>query len=221
MCGEIADFTSFSFHAVKNLTTAEGGAVTWRETSAIDDEAFYHEFMLWSLHGQSKDALAKTKKGAWEYDIKMCGMKCNMTDIMAAIGIAQLKRYSSILNRRHEIIGRYDEVIKNKLAETLDHYGDDYASSGHLYLTNVFGADEGSRNRIITKMAERGVAANVHYKPLPMHTAYKNLGFDIKDYPQAFMRYANELTLPLHTLLTDDDAEYVAEVYSNAVKEFL
>lgn len=219
--GNIADISVFSFHAVKNLTTAEGGAVTWRETSAIDDEAFYHEFMLWSLHGQSKDALAKTKKGAWEYDIKMCGMKCNMTDIMAAIGIAQLKRYSSILNRRHEIIGRYDEVIKNKLAETLDHYGDDYASSGHLYLTNVFGADEGSRNRIITKMAERGVAANVHYKPLPMHTAYKNLGFDIKDYPQAFMRYANELTLPLHTLLTDDDAEYVAEVYSNAVKELL
>lgn len=219
--GNIADISVFSFHAVKNLTTAEGGAVTWRETSAIDDEAFYHEFMLWSLHGQSKDALAKTKKGAWEYDIKMCGMKCNMTDIMAAIGIAQLKRYSSILNRRREIIGRYDEVIKNKLAETLDHYGDDYASSGHLYLTNVFGADEGSRNRIITKMAERGVAANVHYKPLPMHTAYKNLGFDIKDYPQAFMRYANELTLPLHTLLTDDDAEYVAEVYSNAVKELL
>lgn len=220
-CGNIADISVFSFHAVKNLTTAEGGAVTWRETSAIDDEAFYHEFMLWSLHGQSKDALAKTKKGAWEYDIKMCGMKCNMTDIMAAIGIAQLKRYSSILNRRREIIGRYDEVIKNKLAETLDHYGDDYASSGHLYLTNVFGADEGSRNRIITKMAERGVAANVHYKPLPMHTAYINLGFDIKDYPQAFMRYANELTLPLHTLLTDDDAEYVAEVYSNAVKELL
>lgn len=219
--GNIADISVFSFHAVKNLTTAEGGAVTWRETSAIDDEAFYHEFMLWSLHGQSKDALAKTKKGAWEYDIKMCGMKCNMTDIMAAIGIAQLKRYSSILNRRREIIGRYDEVIKNKLAETLDHYGDDYASSGHLYLTNVFGADEGSRNRIITKMAERGVAANVHYKPLPMHTAYRNLGFDIKDYPQAFMRYANELTLPLHTLLTDDDAEYVAEVYSNAVKELL
>ena len=219
--GNIADISVFSFHAVKNLTTAEGGAVTWRETSAIDDEAFYHEFMLWSLHGQSKDALAKTKKGAWEYDIKMCGMKCNMTDIMAAIGIAQLKRYSSILNRRREIIGRYDEVIKNKLAETFDHYGDDYASSGHLYLTNVFGADEGSRNRIITKMAERGVAANVHYKPLPMHTAYKNLGFDIKDYPQAFMRYANELTLPLHTLLTDDDAEYVAEVYSNAVKELL
>lgn len=219
--GNIADISVFSFHAVKNLTTAEGGAVTWRETSAIDDEAFYHEFMLWSLHGQSKDALAKTKKGAWEYDIKMCGMKCNMTDIMAAIGIAQLKRYSSILNRRREIIGRYDEVIKNKLAETLDHYGDDYASSGHLYLTNVFGADEGSRNRIITKMAERGVAANVHYKPLPMHTAYRNLGFDIKDYPQAFMRYANELTLPLHTLLTDDDVEYVAEVYSNAVKELL
>lgn len=219
--GNIADISVFSFHAVKNLTTAEGGAVTWRETSAIDDEAFYHEFMLWSLHGQSKDALAKTKKGAWEYDIKMCGMKCNMTDIMAAIGIAQLKRYSSILNRRRGIIGRYDEVIKNKLAETLDHYGDDYASSGHLYLTNVFGADEGSRNRIITKMAERGVAANVHYKPLPMHTAYRNLGFDIKDYPQAFMRYANELTLPLHTLLTDDDAEYVAEVYSNAVKELL
>lgn len=219
--GNIADISVFSFHAVKNLTTAEGGAVTWRETSAIDDEALYHEFMLWSLHGQSKDALAKTKKGAWEYDIKMCGMKCNMTDIMAAIGIAQLKRYSSILNRRREIIGRYDEVIKNKLAETLNHYGDDYASSGHLYLTNVFGADEGSRNRIITKMAERGVAANVHYKPLPMHTAYRNLGFDIKDYPQAFMRYANELTLPLHTLLTDDDAEYVAEVYSNAVKELL
>ena len=219
--GNIADFSSFSFHAVKNLTTAEGGAVTWRENPAIDDEEFYKLFMLWSLHGQSKDALAKTQIGAWEYDIKMCGMKCNMTDIMAGIGIAQLRRYPSLLARRREIIGKYDEKIKDRLAATLDHYGADHASSGHLYLTNVFGANEQQRNEIIKKMAQRGVASNVHYKPLPMHTAYKELGFDIKDFPQAYARYANEITLPLHTLLSDEDVEYVIDVYAKAIKETL
>ena len=219
--GNIADITVFSFHAVKNLTTAEGGAVTWRENQAIDDEEFYKLFMLWSLHGQSKDALAKTQIGAWEYDIKMCGMKCNMTDIMAGIGIAQLRRYPSLLARRREIIGKYDEKIKDRLAITLDHYGADHASSGHLYLTNVFGANEQQRNEIIKKMALRGVASNVHYKPLPMHTAYKELGFDIKDFPQAYARYANEITLPLHTLLSDEDAEYVIDVYAKAIKETL
>lgn len=219
--GNIADITVFSFHAVKNLTTAEGGAVTWRRSPAIDNDEFYHEFMLWSLHGQSKDALAKTKIGAWEYDIKMCGMKCNMTDIMSAIGVAQLRRYSALLARRREIVGMYDGAIKGTLAQTLDHYGDDYASSGHLYLTNVIGAGESERNEIIKKMAMAGVASNVHYKPLPMHTAYKNLGFDIKDYPRAYARYSNEITLPLHTLLGNDDVEYVIWAYSKAIKETL
>ena len=181
--GSVADFSSFSFHAVKNLTTAEGGAVTWRDIPGVDNDELYNDFMLWSLHGQSKDALAKNKPGAWEYDIKLCGQKCNMTDIMAAIGLAQLNRYDALLARRREIIGKYDAAIRGVLADVLVHYGDDFASSGHLYATRVCGIDEKQRNAIITAMAEMGVATNVHYKPLPMHTAYKNLGFDIKDFP--------------------------------------
>lgn len=217
--GSVADFSSFSFHAVKNLTTAEGGAVTWRDIPGVDNDELYNDFMLWSLHGQSKDALAKNKPGAWEYDIKLCGQKCNMTDIMAAIGLAQLNRYEALLARRREIIGKYDAAIRGVLADALVHYGDDFASSGHLYATRVYGIDEKQRNAIITAMAEMGVATNVHYKPLPMHTAYKNLGFDIKDFPVSYGKYANEITLPLHTLLGDDDVEYVTECFRKAVKE--
>ena len=219
--GNIADFTVFSFHAVKNLTTAEGGAVTWREHPALDNEELYKQYMLWSLHGQSKDALAKTKIGSWEYDIKLCGQKCNMTDIAAALGIAQLRRYSALLARRREMIEKYDEAIKGKVADTLTHFGDDFASSGHLYLTRIYGAGAQQRNEIIKKMAEAGVAANVHYKPLPMHTAYIDLGFDIKNYPNAYKQYCNEITLPLHTLLSNDDVEYVIDAYLTAVKETL
>lgn len=217
--GSVADFSSFSFHAVKNLTTAEGGAVTWRDIPGVDNDELYNDFMLWSLHGQSKDALAKNKPGAWEYDIKLCGQKCNMTDIMAAIGLAQLNRYDALLARRREIIGKYDAAIRGVLADALVHYGDDFASSGHLYATRVYGIDEKQRNAVITAMAEMGVATNVHYKPLPMHTAYKNLGFDIKDFPVSYGKYANEITLPLHTLLGDDDVEYVTECFRKAVKE--
>lgn len=217
--GSVADFSSFSFHAVKNLTTAEGGAVTWRDIPGVDNDELYNDFMLWSLHGQSKDALAKNKPGAWEYDIKLCGQKCNMTDIMAAIGLAQLNRYDSLLARRRDIIGKYDKALKGKLADVLVHYGEDFASSGHLYATRVYDIDEKQRNAIITAMAEMGVATNVHYKPLPMHTAYKNLGFDIKDFPVSYGKYANEITLPLHTLLGDDDVEYVTECFRKAVKE--
>ena len=217
--GSVADFSSFSFHAVKNLTTAEGGAVTWRDIPGVDNDELYNDFMLWSLHGQSKDALAKNKPGAWEYDIKLCGQKCNMTDIMASIGLAQLNRYDALLARRREIISRYDAAIRGVLADVLVHYGDDFASSGHLYAARVHGIDEKQRNAIITAMAEMGVATNVHYKPLPMHTAYKNLGFDIKDFPVSYEKYANEITLPLHTLLGDDDVEYVTECFRKAVKE--
>lgn len=217
--GSVADFSSFSFHAVKNLTTAEGGAVTWRDIPGVDNDELYNDFMLWSLHGQSKDALAKNKPGAWEYDIKLCGQKCNMTDIMASIGLAQLNRYDALLARRREIIGKYDAAIRGVLADVLAHYGDDFASSGHLYAARVYGIDEKQRNAVITAMAEMGVATNVHYKPLPMHTAYKNLGFDIKDFPVSYEKYANEITLPLHTLLGDDDVEYVTECFRKAVKE--
>ena len=211
MCGEIADFTSFSFHAVKNLTTAEGGALTWRDIPGIDNEWLYKQFMLYSLHGQSKDAFAKTQLGAWEYDIVYPAYKCNMTDIMAAIGLAQLERYPALLQRRREIIGIYDNVLKNSNIQVLNHYSDDHASSGHLYLTRLLGKDVEQRNAVITRMAERGIATNVHYKPLPMMTAYRNLGFDIADYPNAYKLYSNEITLPLHTLLTDEQANYVAQ----------
>lgn len=209
MCGEIADFTSFSFHAVKNLTTAEGGALTWRKIPGIDDEWLYKQFQLLSLHGQNKDALAKTKLGAWEYDIVAPYYKCNMTDIMAGIGLAQLKRYSELLYRRRQIITRYNEVLKDFPVQVLNHYGDDHSSSGHLYLVRLLGNDAEYRNAVIERMAERGVACNVHYKPLPMMTAYKSLGFDIVDYPNAHNQYRNEITLPLHTRLSDEDVEYV------------
>lgn len=219
--GTIADFSSFSFHAVKNLTTAEGGALTWRTIPSIDDAEIYHQLQLLSLHGQSKDALAKTKLGAWEYDIVGTWYKCNMTDVVAAIGLKQLERYPEMLTRRREIIERFDAAFKPLGIETLPHYTDDHISSGHLYLTRVPGITAEQRNEIIIKMAELGVATNVHYKPLPMHTAYKNLGFDIKDFPNAYAQFANEITLPLHTSLTDEQVEYVIECYVKVLKEYI
>lgn len=209
MCGNIADFTSFSFHAVKNLTTAEGGALTWRPIPGIDDEWIYKQFQLLSLHGQNKDALAKTQLGAWEYDIVAPNYKCNMTDVMAGIGLAQLKRYQGMLDRRREIIERYNEGLRGCNVEVLNHYGENHASSGHLYLVRLLGKTVEQRNEVIIKMAERGIACNVHYKPLPMMTAYKNLGFDIANYPNAYAQYVNEVTLPLNTRLSDEDVEYV------------
>ena len=219
MCGEIADFTCFSFHAVKNFTTAEGGAVTWRDLPGIDNEEIYKNYMLLSLHGQSKDALAKTQLGAWEYDIVMPGYKCNMTDIMAAIGLAQMQRYPHLLARRRQIITRYNQVMDTLPVSYLRHYGEDFASSGHLYLVRLNGRDEQFRNDFIVKMAEREIATNVHYKPLPMHTAYKKLGFDIKDYPNAFAMYRNEVTLPLHTLLTDEQVEFLLETFVQLLRD--
>ena len=209
MCGEVADFTSFSFHAVKNLTTAEGGAITWKSIPGIDDEWLYKQYQLLSLHGQSKDALAKTQLGAWEYDIVAPDYKCNMTDISAAIGLVQIRRYAELLHRRRQIVERYNEALKDCNVQVLNHYGDDHQSSGHLYLVRLLGKDCEYRNEVIRKMAERGIACNVHYKPLPMMTAYKNLGFDIKDYPNAYRQFENEVTLPLHTRFTDEDVEYV------------
>ena len=216
-CGEIADFTSFSFHAVKNLTTAEGGALVWRDIQGIDNEELYKQFMLLSLHGQSKDALAKTQLGAWEYDIAAPYFKCNMTDIMASLGIAQLRRYPKLLMRRREIIEKYNEGLKSEEVTVLQHYGEDYSSSGHLYLVRLIGKTREECNEIITKMAERGVAANVHYKPLPMLTAYKNLGFSIEDYPNAYELFSNEITLPLHTKLTDEEVDYVIQVFKECM----
>lgn len=215
MSGMKADFTSFSFHAVKNLTTAEGGALTWRELPGVDDEDIYKKIMLYSLHGQSKDALAKTRLGAWEYDIKGTYYKCNMTDIMASIGLVQLARYPELLKRRKDIIGRYTEGIRADDIDIMPHYTDKYTSSGHLFLVRLLGRGEEDRNELITKMAEAGVATNVHYKPLPMHTAYKNLGFDIKDFPNSYDMYHNEITLPLHTLLTDEQVEYVISRFNS------
>ena len=220
MVGSIADFSSFSFHAVKNLTTAEGGALTWN-IPGIDDEELYHMAQLYSLHGQSKDALAKTQLGAWEYDIVGPWYKCNMTDIMAGIGLAQFDRYESILERRREIIGRYDAAFKPLGVIVLPHYTEDHRSSGHLYITRVPGIGLEQRQEVIVKMAEAGIAANVHYKPLPMMTAYKNLGFDIKDYPNAYAQFENEITLPLHTKLTDEEVDYVVEKYCEIVKEYV
>lgn len=218
MCGEIADFTAFSFHAVKNFTTAEGGAVVWRDIDGIDNEEIYKNYMLLSLHGQSKDALAKTQLGAWEYDIVMPGYKCNMTDIMAGIGLAQMRRYPKLLMRRCNIIGQYDAVMENLPVQVLQHYGEDFASSGHLYLLRLEGKDEAYRNEFIRKMAELEVATNVHYKPLPMHTAYKKLDFDIKDYPNAYQMYHNEITLPLHTCLSDEEVEYVLDCFAKVLR---
>lgn len=216
-CGEIADFTSFSFHAVKNLTTAEGGALVWRDIQGVDNEELYKQFMLLSLHGQSKDALAKTQLGAWEYDIAAPYFKCNMTDIMASLGLAQLRRYPKLLMRRREIIEKYNEGLKSEEVTVLQHYGEDYSSSGHLYLVRLIGKTREECNEIITKMAERGVAANVHYKPLPILTAYKNLGFSIEDYPNAYELFSNEITLPLHTKLTDEEVDYVIQVFKECM----
>lgn len=219
MCGEIADFTSFSFHAVKNLTTAEGGALTWRNHDGVDNESLYKQFQLLSLHGQNKDALAKTRLGAWEYDIVAPYYKCNMTDVMAGIGLAQLKHYPEMLYRRRQIIERYNEGLRGCDVQVLDHFGDDHSSSGHLYLVRLLGEDVEYRNAVIERMAERGIACNVHYKPLPMMTAYKNLGFDIVDYPNAYNQYHNEITLPLHTSLTNEDVEYVISNFVDIITQ--
>lgn len=219
--GSIADFSNFSFHAVKNFTTAEGGAVTWRDIPGVDNETIYHQYQLLSLHGQSKDALAKTQLGAWEYDIVGPWYKCNMTDVVAGIGLAQMKRYSGLLSRRKEIITTYDAVFRPLGIETLNHYTSEHQSSGHLYITRVPGITLGQRNEIIIKMAEEEIACNVHFKPLPMMTAYKNLGFTIVDYPNAYQRFANEITLPLHTKLTDEEVNYIIKKYTEIVKQYL
>lgn len=218
MSGSIADFTSFSFHAVKNLTTAEGGAVTWKSIDGIDDEEVYKKYNCLSLHGQTKDALAKTKIGSWEYDIIEPAYKCNMTDIMAAIGLGQLSRYEELLKYRKAIINKYDELL-NEIdgVEVLKHFNDDYKSSGHLYLIRLTGKDEVFRNEVIVKMAEAGIATNVHYKPLPLLTAYKNLGFNIENYPNAFNMYKNEITLPLNTLIKLEEVEYLVNILKKAL----
>lgn len=218
--GSIADFSAFSFHAVKNFTTAEGGALTWKHIEGIDDEEIYHTVQLYSLHGQSKDALAKTQLGSWEYDIVGTWYKCNMTDIAAAMGLAQFQRYPEMLKRRREIIERYDNAFKPLGVKTLPHYTSEHISSGHLYITRIPNITPEQRNGIITLMAERGIACNVHYKPLPMHTAYKNLGFDIKNYPNAYANFSNEITLPLHTCLTDEEVEYIIENFREIISKY-
>lgn len=218
-CGQVADFTTFSFHAVKNLTTAEGGAVVWRNDLGLDDEFLYKQFMLYSLHGQSKDALAKTQIGSWEYDIVYPAYKCNMTDILAGFGLVQLGRYKGLLERRKEIIKMYDSMLHSFDIKKMSHYGEDFSSTGHLYLVRVTGISETERNEIIVKMAKDGIATNVHYKPLPMFTAYKNLGFDINNFPNAYMQYANEITLPLHTSLSDGDVKYICGSLKRAMDD--
>lgn len=217
MCGEEADFTSFSFHAVKNLTTAEGGAVVWKDIPGIDNEWIYKQYQLLSLHGQTKDALNKSKLGSWEYDIMLPAYKCNMTDIMGGIGLAQLKRYSQLLAKRKDIIEKYNDGFKDLDIQVLNHFDDKHQSSGHLYLVRINNITLEQRNEIIVKMAERGIACNVHYKPLPMLTAYKNLGFDIKDYPNAYDLFVNEVTLPLHTKLSDEDVEYIINNFKEVI----
>lgn len=221
MVGSIADFSSFSFHAVKNLTTAEGGALTWKTIASFEDQDIYKQFQLLSLHGQSKDALAKTQLGAWEYDIVGTWYKCNMTDIMAGIGLAQIKRYEGMLKRRKTIIGMYDEAIKPLNIEVLPHYTEQYQSSGHLYITRVPGITLEQRQEIIMKMAAAGVTCNVHYKPLPMMTAYRKLGFHISNYRNAYQKFVNEITLPLHTKMTDEEVDYVVQQYCKIVKEYV
>lgn len=224
--GSVADFSAFSFHAVKNFTTAEGGALTWKPNDALNDEELYKRVQLYSLHGQSKDALSKNQLGSWEYDILGPWYKCNMTDIHAAIGLAQMKRYPALLKRRREIIEKYDRAFKPLGVHTLPHFTDEYTSSGHLYLTRIFKkngepiSDE-ERREIIIKMAERGITTNVHYKPLPMMTGYKKLGFDIKDYPNAYAHYANEITLPLFSRLTDEEVDYIIDNYTDVIKEYI
>ena len=221
MIGNVADFSCFSWHAVKNFTTAEGGCVTWRHIDGVDDNDLYKRYQLLSLHGQSKDALAKTQLGAWEYDIVGTWYKCNMTDVAAAIGLKQFERYPEMLIKRRAIIEKYDAAFKPMGIKVLDHYTDAYKSSGHLYITRIPGITAEERNEIIIKMAEADIACNVHYKPLPMHTAYKNLGFDIKDYPNAYSAFANEITLPLHTCLTEEMTDYVIEKYCAIVGEYI
>ena len=217
--GAVADFTTFSFHAVKNFTTAEGGSVTWKENPNFDNEELYKEFQIYSLHGQTKDALAKTKAGSWEYDIVIPGYKCNMTDIMASIGLVQLDRYPKLLERRVELVEQYNKAFEGTRVVPLIHYADTYKSSGHLYITHIKGATYEQRGEIITKMAERGISCNVHYKPLPLLTAYSNLGFDIKDYPNAYDYFVNEVTLPLHTRLSDEDVKVIVENFKEIVAE--
>lgn len=219
--GSVADFSAFSFHAVKNLTTAEGGALTWKKIDGVDSDEVYKKLQFLSLHGQSKDALAKTQIGSWEYDIIGTWYKCNMTDVAAGIGLGQLDRYQGILSRRRQIIEKYDQAFAPLGIRTLNHYAKEHTSSGHLYITRIPNATDGQRREIIIKMAEAGISCNVHYKPLPMHTAYKNLGFDIKNYPNAYANYENEITLPLHTCLTDEQVEYVIENYKRIVSEYL
>lgn len=219
--GSIADFSAFSFHAVKNLTTAEGGALTWRTINGIDDEEIYKTVQLLSLHGQNKDALAKTKFGAWEYDVVAPWYKCNMTDIMAALGLAQLSRYDGMLARRKAIIERYDSALKPLGVKVLPHFTGDHKSSGHLYITEIPNVTYEQRGEIINRMAEREIACNVHYKPLPLLTAYKDLGFDVKDYPNAYDHFAHEITLPLHTCLTDEEANYVISNFAGILREYL
>ena len=218
--GSIADFSNFSFHAVKNFTTAEGGYATWKDKEGIDNEKLYKKYQLLSLHGQSKDALSKTKLGSWEYDVVGPWYKCNMTDVLAGIGLAQIKRYTLLLKRRKEIIEKYDKAFRPLGIESLNHFGQNHKSSGHLYISRVPGIDTEQRNKIIEEMAEKGVACNVHYKPLPLLTAYKNLGFDIKDYPNAYNHYKNEITLPLHTKLTDEEVDYIIESFCEIVKKY-
>lgn len=221
MAGEWADFTDFSFHAVKNFTTAEGGAATWRDIQGIDNEEIYKQYQLYSLHGQSKDALAKTQLGAWEYDIIGPWYKCNMTDIMAAIGLRQLDRYPELLKKRRQIVEKYDAMCDELGVNHLMHKGENYQSSNHLYITRIPNIDDKTRREIIIKLAERGVNTNVHYKPLPMMTAYKNMGWDIKDFPNAYAYYENLITLPLHTKLSDEDVDYVIENFKDIVKEYI
>lgn len=219
--GQLADFTCFSFHAVKNLTTAEGGAVTWLSREGMDDEALYKQYQLLSLHGQTKDALSKNKLGSWEYDIMSPAYKCNMTDILAGFGRAQLRRYPALLKRRHEIIALYNAAFQGMRMQILRHRGNSYTSSGHLYLTRIEGIDEEERNEIIVKMAEAGIACNVHYKPLPMLTAYKQMGFDIREFPNAYDLYRNEITLPLYCTLKDEQIAYICEHYKRIVSEYV
>lgn len=223
MAGEIADFTSFSFHAVKNFTTAEGGAAAWRDIDGVDNEEIYKQYQLYSLHGQNKDALAKSQLGAWEYDIKGAWYKCNMTDIMAAIGLKQLERYPKLLERRKEIIKRYDEMCDELGVKHLIHYTENSQSSGHLYLTRIYKKDgtpvtDEERREIIVRLAECGISTNVHYKPLPMMTAYKEMGWDIKDFTNAYNYYANLITLPLHTRLTDEDLDYIIKYFKEIIR---
>ncbi len=216
--GSIADFSNFSFHAVKNFTTSEGGALTWKTIPGIDNDDIYKKLQLFSLHGQNKDALAKTKAGAWEYDVVGTYYKCNMTDISAAIGLAQMQRYQKMLEKRKNIIKKYDEAFLPMGLLSLKHYTDEYSSSGHLYIIRIPDIEEKTRNEIIEEMAKRGIATNVHYKPLPMHTAYRELGFNISDYPNAFNRYKNSITLPLYTKLTDDDVDYIISNFKEIIE---